>query len=113
MHENEEPAAHGPDREKQVEEGIKAMRNAGQRLRRDMAKAPRKDRPRRYADSAINDAESAMEGHLAGARDRMKRIGVAKDASLGERLDSAKRDCEETITQARDDAVERWPTPMD
>jgi hypothetical protein len=97
-----------------VELRLASMRDAGTRMKQDMARAPRKDRPRRYADSAINDAESAMAWHLEQAREGLNQMDdEGRPATLREQVDEAETRGEEIVKEAREDAEERWPVPMD
>jgi hypothetical protein len=113
----EDPEEGDARREERVEDAIKGMRVAAQRMKEDIAKAQRKTYPRQYADSAIGDAEFVIQGHLERAMDHMgqmqiEHVGTAKH-SLGARLDNAESDCAVNVMDARITAEERWPAPMD
>ena len=100
-----------------VEQGMKGMRDAAQRMKEDLNKAPRKNNPRQYADSAIGDAEYVMLGHLKSATESLDGMQfVVKGSahhSLGGRLHEAEAECASYVLVSRAAVRELWRLPTD
>ena len=106
------------EREKRLDDCLRGMHDAAQRMKEDLAKAPRKKYPRQYANSAINDAEVVIRDQQSKAEQHLKRIehgpGATPDTkSPVERLDGAEAACATLVMQARERTEELWPVPMD
>ncbi len=117
MNDTEEEYPGNDERERQVEQGIKGMREAAQRMKEDLVKAPHTANPRQYTYSAIGDAEYAMQGHLERARKSLLGMQFAEtgsaDHSLAARLHGAETECASYVLTSRDSARERWRLPTD
>jgi len=96
------------------EECVDGMNAATQRMKEDMARAPRKKYPKQYADSAINDAELRIAEGRAAAEVHVEALEPgARGTKLRRRLDDADASCAVSVAEARGTSEVLWTPPTD